>query len=72
MLFIFVALLLNVVALASAKSAYPAMVRAAMKKPVLKLSPRTFGEWIETAPRNYSVVVELTSLGASFPCADCR
>ena len=53
-------------------ASFRALRRLARKKPVVRLSPRAFAEYIDSGPKNYSTVIELTSTGHSFPCAECR
>jgi len=48
------------------------MMKELSTKPTIKLSPRTFGSYVDVENRNYSLVIELTSLGGSFSCPTCR
>ena len=56
---------------AATTAGFKALKKAAAKKPVVKLSPTMFSNYIDAGPKNYTVVLELTSLGVSFRCPEC-
>jgi hypothetical protein len=51
---------------------FAAIVKDIEAKAIIKLSPRTFKQYIDVEQRNYSLVIELTSLGGHFHCPNCR
>jgi len=43
-----------------------------LKKPVIRLNFEKFKHFVRTPPKNYSIVVMLTALGAHRDCQICR